>query len=151
LCFAMRFLHACPCQKHPSANTASLAFPQTKSGRPSKLEFLRQPPALQPRKIFISVSSVVLFPELRIRAISCARVIFAKVVTSRCGSPGHLRLGILALFCIPASQRHEYLPTGCTSIKRRHGISYEIADFVDFFTFKFVIHGEALKQRGFSY
>ena len=81
-----------PCQKHPSTNTASFRFGNTKSGFPNTGQCLRQPVIPFARKIAISRSSVSLLPAPRMRAITSDRLVLVKVSGmefSQSGFPFH--------------------------------------------------------------
>lgn len=86
----LRFLpQACPCQKHPSTKTATLAFRHTKSGRPKRRLCLRHPPMPASRSKRISFSSVVRLPLLHTRDISSLRDKPPNRVRCDLALPGH--------------------------------------------------------------
>jgi hypothetical protein len=65
-----RHLRGCPCQKHPSTNTATLSLGNTKSGFPKSGYALRQPVILAFRSIDARTFSVDLFPA----DLTCAMI-----------------------------------------------------------------------------
>ena len=86
----VRFLpQSWPCQKHPSTNTATLAWGHAKSGLPGTFWCLRHPLSPAARRSEAMRSSVVSFPLLRTRDMSCPRVRPPKLVRSFCALPGH--------------------------------------------------------------
>lgn len=80
-----------PCQKHPSTNRTVRHFRNTKSGFPKSFGCRRHPTILPRRKISISVSSVLLFPFARTRAICSDR---ARLGATTSGAKGVAELGM---------------------------------------------------------
>ena len=79
---------SCPCQKHPSTNTASFSLGHTKSGLPVNRWCLRQPLKPDLRNRHARRLSVVKLSRRFTRDISSPRRKPPNVVRSCCASPG---------------------------------------------------------------
>src|SRR5947208_1041258 len=86
----MFFPQSCPCQKHPSTKTATLATGHAKSGLPGIRGSLRHPLSLYWRSKHASRPSVVLLPTESTRAMSLPRDRSPNVVRSFLESPGQV-------------------------------------------------------------
>lgn len=116
------FPQSCPCQKQPSTKTTTFSLRQTKSGFPGNGRCRRQPLSPDFRSRRTIVISVVSLPELRTRFMSWDRVKPPNVVLCSSAFPGQRpTMGLQTLaYLFPDNSRE----------KRRHGIAYQVADFV---------------------